>query len=377
MDVKDDGPFSSLSTIADSLPPVVATATKVVEAGEGAGAGAGSGSGAGSGAEAEGTTSMSSTQPSSLSPSTSSCSDNSQSEQKQHPLEEEEEEHEDAEVCDDQPRRTVSPPPPSSDTSIEDKLSCPPEPSSSDPMTANIETATDTNNKQHNLDGSSAVSGAVAGVGVGASSSSSSKPTGGGSSSMTNLKKRNFLDKPSSFASSSSSLVTSKNANTNTTNTKHQRRTTAGTTTNARKRRHRVSFTTVQIRRYPMLLGDNPAVLSGPPVSLGWEYEVLPEMPLVDFETFRLRSRRLHSNHLLLSHYKRLEIIQRNGHTAEEVKAVEKQIAKIKRQRNMSLAMTPLTPLQNIAESAGRKIKRSFSIGGGSGGRRRREEKNA
>jgi len=41
--------------------------------------------------------------------------------------------------------------------------------------------------------------------------------------------------------------------------------------------------------------------------------------------------------------------------------------------------MTPLTPLQNIAESAGRKFKRSFSIGGGgggSGGRRRRQEKN-
>jgi hypothetical protein len=109
-----------------------------------------------------------------------------------------------------------------------------------------------------------------------------------------------------------------------------------------------------------MLLGDNPSVPSGPPVSLGWEYDVLPEMPLVDFEMFRLRSRRLHSNHLILSHYKRLEIIERSGYTPQEIKAVEKELTKIRRQRNMSIVMTPLAPFQNIAESAGRKFRRGF-----------------
>jgi hypothetical protein len=77
------------------------------------------------------------------------------------------------------------------------------------------------------------------------------------------------------------------------------------------KRRRRVSFSNVEIRRYPMILGDNPATPSGPPLSLGWEYEVLPAMNVTDFESFRLRSRRFKSNHLILSHYARAEIVER------------------------------------------------------------------
>jgi hypothetical protein len=145
---------------------------------------------------------------------------------------------------------------------------------------------------------------------------------------------------------SSSSLVTEKQSSIKKISNTHKRR----------RRRH-VTFSTVQIRRYPMLLGDNPAVLSGPPVTLGWEYEVLPDMSVIDFETFRLRSRRLHSSHLILSHYKRIEIIQRCGHTAKEIKAVEKEMSKIKRQRNMTVALSPLSPFQNLAESAGRKVR--------------------
>lgn len=78
-----------------------------------------------------------------------------------------------------------------------------------------------------------------------------------------------------------------------------------------RHKRRRVAFSMVEIRRYPMILGDNPATPAGPPLSLGWEYEVLPAMNVQDFESFRLRSRRTQTNHLILSQYKRIDIVER------------------------------------------------------------------
>lgn len=110
-----------------------------------------------------------------------------------------------------------------------------------------------------------------------------------------------------------------------------------------------------------MILADNPACLSGPPVMLGWEYEVLPGMSLLDFEAFRLRSRRLHSTHLLLSHYKRLEIVQRSGATPDEIRSCERDMAKIRRQRNISLAMLPLSSVGQFASGAGRKLRRGLT----------------
>ncbi len=126
----------------------------------------------------------------------------------------------------------------------------------------------------------------------------------------------------------------------------------------ALRRRWHVSFSSVQIRRYPMILADNPACTCGPPLSLGWEYELLPEMSMTEFESFRLRSRRLHINHLILSHYKRVEILQRTGYSANEIKAVEKEMAKVRRQRQMT-AISPFGKLELLAESA-RRVKLGF-----------------
>ena len=86
-------------------------------------------------------------------------------------------------------------------------------------------------------------------------------------------------------------------------------------------------------------------------------------MSLIDFETFRIRSRRLHSNHLILSHYKRVEIVQRSGCTADEIRTIERDMAKIRRQRNMTAALSPLSPFQKLAEAAGRKVRRGFMGG--------------
>jgi hypothetical protein len=121
-------------------------------------------------------------------------------------------------------------------------------------------------------------------------------------------------------------------------------------------KRRRVSFSIVSIRRYGMILGNNPACPCGPPVTLGWEYDELPQMNITEFESFRLRSRRFRTSHLILSHYRRLEILQSVGYTAEEIAAVEKEMAKIQRQRNVTRTCSPCRGIEHAFQSLGRKI---------------------
>jgi hypothetical protein len=121
-----------------------------------------------------------------------------------------------------------------------------------------------------------------------------------------------------------------------------------------------VSFSTIEIRRYPMIIGDNPACRIGPPVSLGWGYEALPELTIDDFERLRSKQRRTRLHHLVLNYYQRLEIVQHCGVTREERKKVERQVARIQRQRGITAIFSPLEPVERMAQSAGRKVRRYF-----------------
>jgi hypothetical protein len=125
--------------------------------------------------------------------------------------------------------------------------------------------------------------------------------------------------------------------------------------------RRRVTFSEVQIRRYPMILGDNPACRIGAPVSIGWDYEALPSLSLNDYEAFRqTHPRRKRLNQLILSYYRRLEILQRLGTTVAELKDAEKQVSRIQLQRSITAAFAPFQAVERMAESAGRKVRRKI-----------------
>lgn len=49
-------------------------------------------------------------------------------------------------------------------------------------------------------------------------------------------------------------------------------------------RRHRVAFTNVTVREYSLECGDNPSVTSGPPLTLGWKYNVCGRTDIDTFE---------------------------------------------------------------------------------------------
>ena len=49
----------------------------------------------------------------------------------------------------------------------------------------------------------------------------------------------------------------------------------------------RVVFDTIKIRSFAIVLGDNPSVTKGPPISIGWDYFAQCELPLFKFERSR------------------------------------------------------------------------------------------
>eukprot|EP00543_Licmophora_paradoxa_P012963 CAMPEP_0202470090 /NCGR_PEP_ID=MMETSP1360-20130828/80481_1 /ASSEMBLY_ACC=CAM_ASM_000848 /TAXON_ID=515479 /ORGANISM="Licmophora paradoxa, Strain CCMP2313" /LENGTH=176 /DNA_ID=CAMNT_0049095655 /DNA_START=223 /DNA_END=753 /DNA_ORIENTATION=- len=127
------------------------------------------------------------------------------------------------------------------------------------------------------------------------------------------------------------------------------------------KQRNGVSFDTVTVRQYEMLLGDHPQVSTGPPVSIGWNYEQQQPESIDDFETRRCLYRKKQLNHMVMNYYKRTAIIERAGFTAIEIKAASCEADRIKRQRYVTRRMLPLWKIEDVIESTGRKAKRAVS----------------
>ena len=124
--------------------------------------------------------------------------------------------------------------------------------------------------------------------------------------------------------------------------------------------RKRVRFSSVQIRRYQMVLGDNPYCSIGPPVSLGWEYDTLPDMDVLKYDRMRQSQRRTNINHLALSSNQRNDLLDRLGVSEEERRLVEKEVNRVQRHRAMDSVWKEITgPFEAVVDSA-RKMRRVF-----------------
>ena len=68
----------------------------------------------------------------------------------------------------------------------------------------------------------------------------------------------------------------------------------------------KVWFDQLEVREYPMILGDNPATSEGAPVTIDWEFQ---NEFLVDVEYFELyRPSRKSKDHFKLSSKRRVEL---------------------------------------------------------------------
>jgi hypothetical protein len=133
--------------------------------------------------------------------------------------------------------------------------------------------------------------------------------------------------------------------------------------TEARKGNSRqVVFAHVQIRSYYMTIGDNPACRVGAPVSLDWQYEELPVLTLDHFESARAITRKSSLRNLILDYYQRKEMLLDSGYSQDELKQAEKAAAKIQRQRSRTQVLLPISKIEELAQSARRKVKRRLQV---------------
>eukprot|EP00521_Asterionellopsis_glacialis_P013381 CAMPEP_0195306748 /NCGR_PEP_ID=MMETSP0707-20130614/37355_1 /TAXON_ID=33640 /ORGANISM="Asterionellopsis glacialis, Strain CCMP134" /LENGTH=578 /DNA_ID=CAMNT_0040370975 /DNA_START=457 /DNA_END=2193 /DNA_ORIENTATION=+ len=66
-----------------------------------------------------------------------------------------------------------------------------------------------------------------------------------------------------------------------------------------------VTFTKIEIREYERVVGDNPSVSSGVPLSIGWKYSPLKSIHVDEYEQNRQYERRMVTSDLLVSPTKR------------------------------------------------------------------------
>jgi hypothetical protein len=68
-----------------------------------------------------------------------------------------------------------------------------------------------------------------------------------------------------------------------------------------------VVFRTVLVREYPFILGDNPAVRSGAPLTIDWDYEA-EETYDIDMYEYMRKGKRRHRKKLVLNVRKRAKL---------------------------------------------------------------------
>jgi hypothetical protein len=106
------------------------------------------------------------------------------------------------------------------------------------------------------------------------------------------------------------------------------------TRTNVKKGKH-VTFGDLEIRFYPMTIGNHPDCYDGIPVSLGWDYDKERSIKLSVVEWERERSPR--RNRLRLTWRQREMIVVRAECGLKEIRRIERETSRVRRQREQTI----------------------------------------
>eukprot|EP00594_Rhizosolenia_setigera_P018778 CAMPEP_0178963434 /NCGR_PEP_ID=MMETSP0789-20121207/15023_1 /TAXON_ID=3005 /ORGANISM="Rhizosolenia setigera, Strain CCMP 1694" /LENGTH=297 /DNA_ID=CAMNT_0020647905 /DNA_START=18 /DNA_END=911 /DNA_ORIENTATION=- len=162
-----------------------------------------------------------------------------------------------------------------------------------------------------------------------------------------NAKRRSSLKRNPSY----SSLSGLKSSGSSLTHDEHE--------TSSQGMRRNVSFSSLSVREYDLVLGDNPSVSRGPPTSLSWNHKNEASIDLEKYESERMPRRT--SAEMVMPHRVRASLL-RDLHSATEVKQVITEIKKVKKDRQRTKKLAENTPtvlvLEDALESAKRKIGR-------------------
>lgn len=123
-------------------------------------------------------------------------------------------------------------------------------------------------------------------------------------------------------------------------------------------RKPKVSFSTVEVRHYERILGDNPGVSSGPPLSIGWNYydDRTIQLSVDDYEYYQ---RPCHDeSDMVLSRYERETILEALGYSEKEVAKAIRQNYKLKRNRRQTVNNLPVMGIEEVVETAKKSLSK-------------------
>lgn len=120
--------------------------------------------------------------------------------------------------------------------------------------------------------------------------------------------------------------------------------------------RKSVSFQTIEIKEYNIVLGDHPSVTIGPPITIEWK-PVSSQILTVDEYEDAFQGERRRGQELRLPESIRKSFLT-GHHSEEEIARARKQVRKVQAQRNMTHAMSDFDGMVGLLQSAERKYKK-------------------
>jgi len=123
------------------------------------------------------------------------------------------------------------------------------------------------------------------------------------------------------------------------------------------RRDTKVAFSTVEVRQYERILGDNPGVSSGPPLSIGWNYyeDSTICLPVDEFEYYHGSCG--DQSEMVLTRFERESILRDLGYGERDIVTCIRQNYKLKKNRRQTVNNLSIMPVEVAVESA----KKSFS----------------
>eukprot|EP00934_Nitzschia_sp_Nitz4_P006731 Nitzschia sp. Nitz4//scaffold39_size137210//88015//89107//NITZ4_003210-RA/size137210-processed-gene-0.95-mRNA-1//1//CDS//3329550416//6721//frame0 len=130
----------------------------------------------------------------------------------------------------------------------------------------------------------------------------------------------------------------------------------------------KVFFDEIIIKEYPIILGDNPAVSGGAPISIGWK-PLKESVVDVDFYEYCRCPERKSRKKLILSVRRRAGFLLGSGYSLEEIAQATMEVEKTKELRAASLKSdgwsNPWEILSGAVETTGTALKRADVLGVG------------
>jgi hypothetical protein len=119
-----------------------------------------------------------------------------------------------------------------------------------------------------------------------------------------------------------------------------------------------VSFGTVDIREHERVLGDNPSVRSGPPLSLGWKSSLEPiSMKVEDYEKGKGEARSS-SEYLVPKAVRERLLKEHAGVSRRDIAEAVRHVNKSKAQRKKTVVNLSMSKTEEKLETAKRQVKK-------------------